>query len=315
MIYDDMERLITIVGPTAVGKTDVTLYLANILKSTVISGDAFQVYRHMNIGTAKPSLSEMETIKHHLIDILEPHGSYSVADFKHEAEKIISSENKAKHTPILSGGTGLYVQALLEGYQFTDTEPDPILRNTLDTLWIEKGLHGLQKYGEELAHKAGIQLHFTDKHRLYRAIELLLKGDALALAQQTKDGLRYDGPVIGLSRPRSELYARINLRVDQMIQHGLFEEVEHLRSLGISIHAQSMKGIGYKEVIPYLEGTVSREECIETIKQNTRRFAKRQITWYKRMPYIQWIYIEKDTSKKEIEEKSLHIIKSHYDSV
>lgn len=297
------------------GKTDLTLYLAEFMKSAVISGDAYQVYRHMDIGTAKPSASEMAKIKHYLINMLEPHVSYSVANFKREAEIIINSENKSGHIPILSGGTGLYVQALLEGYNFTDTVPDHSLRSELNAIFTTGGIEALKHHAEQMAMKEGLSLPFTDKHRLFRAIELMVKGDGAALAEQAKDGLRYDGPVIGLSRPREELYERINLRVDTMVETGLFKEVEHLRELNVDVDAQAMRAIGYKEVIPYLNGNISKIECIEAIKQNTRRFAKRQITWYKRMPYIQWIHIDKSTTKNDIQEQGIQIIKNHYDTI
>lgn len=305
-----MEKLITIVGPTAVGKTDLTIALAKKYNTSVISGDAYQVYRDLNIGTAKPTLEERQGVHHYLIDILNYNDSYNVATFQKEASDIIKIENSKSNTPILSGGTGLYVQALLEGYQFTSTAPNQDLRDKLNALYDEKGIEGLYEYAQILAKPHNINLPYKDKHRLFRTIELLTEGNIEGLKSQTKQGLSYDGPVIGLRRERSELYKRINLRVDIMVEQGLFEEVESLLKSGLDIDAQSMKGIGYKEVVSYLNGNLSKDDCINLIKQNTRHFAKRQITWYKRMPYIQWIDIASDTSSSEVFEKAVNIIEA-----
>ncbi len=295
-----MNKLITIVGPTAVGKTDLTLSLAEDLQTEVISGDAYQIYRGLSIGTAKPSKDELQRVPHHLIDILEPTEAYSVAEFQKQAEDLIIDLNREHKIPILSGGTGFYVQSLLEGYNFSGQAPDSELRKKLDTIVAEQGLEALVAYGQRLADKEHMELPFTDKHRLYRAIELMEAGDYDALRNQTKEGLRYEGPVIGLLRERELLYERINLRVDLMVQAGLWQEVEHLLDTGLSPDCQAFKGIGYKEVAEHLLGHCSKEEAIESIKQNTRRFAKRQITWYKRMPYIQWIMITPEMTSEDI---------------
>ncbi|WP_298705273.1 tRNA (adenosine(37)-N6)-dimethylallyltransferase MiaA [uncultured Veillonella sp.] len=290
-----MNQLITILGPTAVGKTELTLQLAECLSTSVISGDAYQVYRGLSIGTAKPNEQELQRATHYLIDCLEPNEEFSVALFQSEAHRIIAQENEAGRTPILSGGTGFYVQSLLEGFNFSPAGPNAALRERLNTLYGEAGLEGLKAYAQVLAKDKHIELQFTDKHRLYRAIELMEAGDYDALRKQTKEGVSYEGPVIGLRRDRDELYERINLRVDIMVEQGLFEEVEGLLQKGIDPHCQAFKGIGYKEVVEYFEQRLTKAEAISAIKQNTRRFAKRQITWYKRMPYIQWI----DCTKKD----------------
>lgn len=303
-----MERLITIVGPTAVGKTDLTLSLAQRHNGEVISGDAYQVYKGLNIGTAKPSLIELHTVPHHLIDILEPDDSYSVSQFQQGARQLISDINRKEGLPILSGGTGLYVQSLLENYNFNDIRPNEILRAELDVLYTKSGIEGLRRKAESLAIKGNIEIVFTDKHRLYRAIELMEAGEYKSLINQTKEGLSYKGPVIGLQRDRSDLYNRINLRVDMMVENGLFDEVSSLLNNGINPNCQAFKGIGYKEVVQYLQGHISKAESIDLIKKNTRHFAKRQITWYKRMPYIQWIDIDKTTSPMTILEKAERII-------
>ena len=303
-----MDKLITILGPTAVGKTNLTLRLAKTFGSSVISGDAYQVYRGLDIGSAKPSKEELAAVPHYLIDILEPHEAYSTALFQDQAQAIIKALNDKGQVPILSGGTGLYVQSLLENYQFSKKDPNVFLRQSLDRLYEEGGIEALRTYGDALAAKGHISLNFRDKHRLYRAIELMEVGDYQALTQQTKEGLSYQGPVLGLRRDRKSLYDRINLRVDLMIQAGLFQEVEALLDAGLDKKVQSLKGIGYKEVLDYLMGDLSQEACIETIKQNTRRFAKRQMTWYKRMPYIQWIDIDEGMTDDDIYNLALPLV-------
>ena len=305
-----IERLITIVGPTAVGKTDATLFLAEKLGSPVLSGDAYQVYRGLNIGSAKPSAEELSRVHHDLIDIRSPFESYHVADFQEEARNLILRYNEEGKIPILSGGTGLYVQSLLEGYAFSAVEKDEELRAYLDKLWNEKGQEGLLSYATELAKKEGITLPFTDKHRLFRAIELLLAGDVETLRSPSKNGLSYEGPVIGLIRDRKELYDRINLRVDLMVKAGLFEEVEALCKEGLTASHTSMKGIGYKEIFPYFEGHISKEVAIDLIKKNTRHFAKRQLTWYRRMPYIYWITISEDMTNEDVQKAVLRYVES-----
>lgn len=303
-----MNKLITIVGPTAVGKTALTLSLAEYLGTEVISGDAYQVYRGLNIGSAKPTVEELNLVKHHLIDIIEPYEKYSVAEFKVYAEELIKQINDLGKIPILSGGTGLYVQSLLENYNFAPTNINEALREKLNDIYLELGDEGLLDYAKSLASKYDLELPFTDKHRLYRAIELLEAGKVEYLINQTKQGLSYQGPVIGLRRERSDLYKRINLRVDLMLKDGLLAEVEYLYKNGLKEEHQAMKGIGYKEFLPYFSGECSLNEVIENIKKNTRHFAKRQITWYKRMPYIKWIDINSDVSENSILEKAKEII-------
>ena len=304
-----MNPLITIVGPTAVGKTDLTLDLAEQLHAEVISGDAYQVYKQFNIGTAKPSVDELNRVKHHLIDILEPNDSYSVSIFQDQAKEIIARLKDRNILPILSGGTGLYVQSLLENYNFNDVKPDEYLRAELDELYSTKGIEGLREYAFTLGKEQDIEIQYTDKHRLYRVIEILHNGDVDSLRNQTKDGLSYKGSVIGLMRDRDKLYERINLRVDMMFDVGLIEEVEQLIKSGVNPDCQAFKGIGYKEVVDYINGNITLDECRDLIKKNTRHFAKRQITWYKRMPYIEWIHIDSNTSKDFIFNKAMDLIR------
>lgn len=307
-----MKKLVTIVGPTAVGKTDLTLALAKRYNGEVISGDAYQVYKHLDIGTAKPTFDELDTIPHHLINILEPNDDYSVSIFQQQAQSLIDQLNDNHVLPILSGGTGLYVQSLLENYNFNDIKPNTALRNELDELYAKYGLDGLRQYAQNLAEKGGVEIRYTDKHRLYRAIELMTAGDYESLTRQTKKGLSYRGPVIGLQRERSDLYNRINRRVEIMFEKGLVDEVKQLLKNGLNPNCQAFKGIGYKEVVQYLEGLISYDACVDLIQKNTRHFAKRQITWYKRMPYIEWITIDSQTTEAEIYGMACNIIDSSF---
>ena len=307
-----MKKLITIVGPTAVGKTDLTLALAKRYHGEVISGDAYQVYKQLNIGTAKPTTDELAAVPHHLINILEPDDDYSVSIFQQQAKSLIDQLNDNHVVPILSGGTGLYVQSLLENYNFNDIKPNTVLRSELDELYAEYGIDGLRQYAQNLAEKGGIEIKYTDKHRLYRAIELMIAGDYETLIKQTKDGLSYKGPVIGLQRERSDLYDRINRRVEIMFDKGLVDEVNQLLKNGVNPNCQAFKGIGYKEAVQYLEGLISYDACVDLIQKNTRHFAKRQITWYKRMPYIKWITIDSQTTEAEIYGMACNIIDSSF---
>lgn len=308
-----MNRLITIVGPTAVGKTELTLSLAEQYNSEVISGDAYQVYRQLNIGTAKPSVEELSKVPHHLIDILNPEEDYSVSLFQQGGKAIIENLNGKGIIPILSGGTGLYVQSLLENYNFNDVKPNKDLREQLDTLFERDGIEGLRHEAQRLAELGNIEISYTDKHRLYRAIELMHAGQYESLVNQTKNGLSYKGPVIGLRRDRDDLYSRINLRVELMFSAGLVDEVKSILDKGIPADCQAFKGIGYKEVVEYLEGRISYDDCVDLIQKNTRHFAKRQITWYKRMPYIEWIDITKDTSSADILQRAKEMIRNTLD--
>ena len=286
-----MQRLIAIVGPTSVGKTKVSIDLARHLITDIISGDSMLVYRRLNIGTAKPTLEEQQGILHHLIDIVDPQQEYSVVDFQHQADKLIYTINAQGRIPILAGGTGLYVRALLEGYQFNPTAGDQQMRQELTALAQEKGSAHLHKLLLEVCPDKAAKLHPNDQRRIIRALEVYrTEGQATSEAAVCLPGeLRYNTLVIGLSMDRACLYERINQRVDAMIAAGLIEEVRQLIAQGITPAHQSMQGIGYKEVFQYLHGESDLTTTIITIKQATRQFAKRQLTWYRKMSYIQWV--------------------------
>lgn len=285
-----MERMIAVIGPTAVGKTKVSIDLAKMLRTEIISGDSMLVYKDMNIGTAKPTMDERSTICHHLIDILKPDEDFSVVQFTERAGQHITDINKQGTIPVLAGGTGLYVKALLEGYQFNPAPSDEALRLKLDNLAKEHGNQYLHDKLAQVVPTAAARLHPNDLRRIIRALEVYyLSGDTISqnkLSDQKE--LLYDALVIGLTMDRKLLYSRINQRVDLMMKEGLVDEVAALLERGIPTTCQAMQGIGYKEIVKYLQGEIDLVTAVDSIKQGTRNFAKRQLTWYRKMPYITW---------------------------
>jgi tRNA dimethylallyltransferase len=303
-----MNRLIVLLGPTAVGKTKISIALAQHLGTEIISGDSMLIYRGMNIGTAKPTTEEQCGIKHHLIDILEPDQEYSVVDFQQQASVIIDQLNKQGKIPILAGGTGLYVKALLEGYQFHEIPSDEAYRTYLTDIATQQGneqVHAMLAAVDPLAAK---RLHVNDLRRIIRSLEihhLTETGAYISTAAQTGSKpkkLQYEVLVIGLTMQRSMLYDRINQRVELMVTAGLVAEVTELLAQGLSVEAQSMQAIGYKEVVQYLQGKTTLVDMVQTIKQATRNFAKRQLTWYRKMPYIHWVAVDEEYSHVQIVE-------------
>lgn len=285
-----MESIIAVIGPTAVGKTKVSIDLAKKLQSEIISGDSMLVYQNMNIGTAKPDMAERANICHHLIDILQPSADFSVVEFKERASKHITAINAQGKIPVLAGGTGLYVKALLEGYQFNPTPSDDKLRAHLETLAAEHGNEFLHNMLAQAVPSAAARLHPNDLRRVIRALEVYqLSGDTISQNKLSPEPeLLYNTVVIGLTMDRGLLYNRINQRVDMMMEQGLVNEVAMLLESGVPIHCQAMQGIGYKEIIRYLQGETDLTTATDNIKQATRNFAKRQLTWYRKMPYITW---------------------------
>jgi len=288
-----MERLIVIIGPTAVGKTKLSIDLAQKLGSQIISGDSMLVYRGMDIGTAKPDLAERNGVIHQLIDILDPEQEFNVVDFQRYAQELITQINLQGLIPILAGGTGLYVRALLEGYQFNQAPSDELLRQKFVTLAAEHGNHYLHTLLAQVQPETAARLHPNDQRRIVRALEVYhLSGETVSQVKAAPSHLLYDAVVIGLAMERSALYERINRRVDLMIEQGLIDEVARLLEQGISPGCRAMQGIGYKEIVEHLSIVKDRLTAINDIKQATRNFAKRQMTFYRRMPYIAWFNVD-----------------------
>lgn len=285
-------RCIILTGPTAVGKTRLSIRLAKALNGSIISADSMQVYRHMNIGTAKITQEEMQGIPHYLVDCIEPEAGFNVALFQEMAnEAIVEIEVKGR-LPIIVGGTGFYIQALLKQVDFSESEGESPLR--------EKLLQDANTYGPEYLHHqlaacdpiSADVIHPNNIKRVIRALEFFHQtGEPISLhnlrAQEKQSPFIYAYFVLNDARPR--LYERIDRRVDQMIADGLEDEVRQLQSRGLTSEYISMKGLGYREWFPYFEGECTKEEVIEAIKQNTRHFAKRQLTWFRREKDICWI--------------------------
>lgn len=292
---DNREKLIVILGPTAVGKTSLSLALAKLYDTSVISGDAMTIYRGLDIGTAKPSFSDRKNIRHELIDIKAPDESYSVNDFQEMARKIIKDVNQKGRIPILAGGTGLYIKALLEDYDFSEQQGNEEYRDYLENLANLYGKSYVHAMLEALDKKTADRLHVNDFRRVVRALEVLhFKHKSISTFKvvDENDTIIYNAHVVGIRRNRNTLYERINKRVDDMISMGLENEVRHLLSAGVPRTSQAMHAIGYKEMVSYIDGEISLDDAISLIKQNTRHFAKRQITWYKKMPYIKWYDVD-----------------------
>lgn len=290
-----MNEIIAIIGPTAVGKTALSFKLAERFQTELVSADAYQVYKGMDIGTAKATKDELATYRHHLIDIIEPNEDFSAAAFQEAARTTIEDLHERGKIPILVGGTGLYVQSLLEGYEFKAKRHSKEEQQAASSRIAALSEEELKAYITEKTGYEPPDWHelLSNSHRLVRLVGAIEKGDgAAAVMPQKAGGLLYHAFVIGLSLPRQVLYERIEKRIDAMIEAGWIDEVQQLLQDGVSPEAQAMKAIGYKELVLYLDGQLSLEAASELIKKRTRHFAKRQMTWFKRMPYIRWY--EKD---------------------
>ena len=284
------ERLVVLIGPTAVGKTALSLALARRLDAEIISGDSMLFYRGFDIGTAKPTKEERAAVPHHFIDILAPEASFNVMDFQRLAREEIGRIAARGRLPLVVGGTGLYIKSLLEGYVFNETSGDRAYREKLERLAQEKGkafVHGLL---QEADPEAAARLHINDFRRVVRALEVASLGNEHISEQREAAGgeLAYDAYVIGLRRERQALYARIEERVDAMLEAGLADEVRSLLAEGVPRDCPAMKGIGYREMLAYLAGSMDLPLAAEEIKKATRHFAKRQLTWFRKMPYVHW---------------------------
>ena len=267
-----MKKVLFILGPTGVGKSEVGIKLAQIFNGEIISADSVQVFRELNIGSAKVSKKEMGNIKHHAIDILPPQAKFSVFEFVKLTKDLIEQISAKGKNPIIVGGTGLYVKALTEGYDFGGESVPQQSREDIDKMTNEELANLLKSLNPEILNK----IDLNNKRRLVRAVEIAREGKKVS-----KNKCEYDFLVLALVQPREQLYKKINDRVDLMIKKGLIEEVKGLKEKGLTLENQSMSAIGYKEIYSYLEGQCTLEEAINLIKQHTRNYAKRQITFMK----------------------------------
>ena len=286
-------RLLAVVGSTASGKSAVAVELAKRLGGEIVSCDSMQVYRGMNVGTAKPTAEEMGGIAHHLIDVADADENFNCADYVALAQKAIEDIHARGKLPILCGGTGLYLDSLLRG-GFEETQSDPALRQRLFDYAAEHGNHALHKRLREVDPESADVIHENNVKRVVRALEIyestgMTKTEADRHTREIDPP--YDATVIGLHYPEREiLYGRIDRRVDEMLANGLLEETRGLYEAGVFVqNATAAQAIGYKELLGVLEGTDTLEYATETLKRATRRYAKRQITWFSAKPYVQWI--------------------------
>lgn len=291
MTTDNKPKLLVLLGPTAIGKTALSLEIASHFGAEIISGDSMQVYRGMDIGTAKIRPEEMRGIPHHLIDIHEPEEPYSVAEFQEQAGALIQEIGNRGKLPFIVGGTGLYIESLCYGFQFSAAPADEAFRAEQEA-YAE--MHGAQALHDRLAAvdpDSARRLHPNDRRRIIRALEIqhLTKTTlSESLASQEKQS-PYDLLLIGLTMDRQMLYNRIEDRIDDMLAAGLVAEVEELLRRGCHRGLVSMQGLGYKEIAAYLEGEMTYEEAVTLLKRDTRRFAKRQLSWFRHMKDIRWV--------------------------
>ena len=288
--------LIILTGPTAVGKTSLSIQLAKTIGGEIISADSIQVYKKMDIGTAKIKREEMEGIPHYLIDVLEPDEEFNVVRFQKMAKEAMEKIYENGHIPIIVGGTGFYIQALLYDIDFNDTESESSYREELQQYADTYGAIALHERLKQIDEESANKIHPNNVKRVIRAIEYFEQtGEPISKhnEEQAQKESSYNFLYIVLDQDRDILYKRIDLRVDQMIEEGLVKEVKQLIESGYTKELVSMQGLGYKEFIPYFEGEISLEQAIYTLKRDTRHFAKRQITWFKREKDVIWL------SKKE----------------
>ncbi|MBU3142030.1 tRNA (adenosine(37)-N6)-dimethylallyltransferase MiaA [Clostridium sp. CF012] len=295
-----MKDLFILAGPTAIGKTEISIKLAQRLNGEIISADSMQIYKSMDIGSGKISKEDMNGVPHHLLDIIEPSENFSVAEFKEKAETAIELITNKNKLPMLVGGTGFYINSLIYNYSFAETIKDEEYRDYLTKLAVTEGnehVHSLLKVIDEESFN---KLYPNDLKRVIRALEVYrISGKPMSVFKEEQNilDIPYNVYYFVLNMDRQKLYSRINSRVDVMVKNNLVQEVIELKKMGYNSDMQSMKGIGYKELLYYLNHEISLDEAIEMIKQGSRNYAKRQLTWFRKDPRINWI--NKDDFKSD----------------
>jgi len=279
------DKLIILAGPTASGKTSVSIDLAKRIGGEIISADSMQVYRGMDVGTAKIKADEMQGVKHYLINVLDPTEDFNIVKFQDMVKYSIEEIKRNGHIPILVGGTGFYIQSVIYDIDFDTQDDNGDIRKALEEEYDKMGADFMYEKLKKIDSVSAENIHKNNKKRIIRAIEYFLINNTLISEHnesQRKNDSPYDFRFFVLNPPRDILYDRINQRVDKMVEEGLVREVKDLKNAGLSIENISMQGIGYKEILEYLNGVATLEEAIDNIKQNTRHMAKRQVTWFKR---------------------------------
>jgi tRNA dimethylallyltransferase len=295
-----MLKLLAVVGPTAAGKSDLAIDIAEKLNGEIISCDSMQIYKGLDIGSGKLKLEDRKGILHHMLDIVDIGENYSVAQFAGTAKQLIEEINSRGKLPILAGGTGLYYQAVVDNYEFFSLEKRKDIRRKWEKIISDKGLNDV--YAELLKIDPGYasKISANDKKRIVRALEVYeLTGKPFS-EQQKKTALNYDLRVIGLNVERQELYGRINRRVDRMLERGLLDEVLFLMEQGYGFENNAMHALGYKQMLYYYKGLSSYEETVAAIKKETRNYAKRQLTWFKKDKRIQWVNVDSEDDRGSV---------------
>ena len=294
--------LVVLTGPTAVGKTKLSITLAKALGGEIISADSMQVYKHMDIGSAKITEKEMDGVPHHLIDVLSPFEEFHIVRFQELAKKAMEDIYSRGRIPVFVGGTGFYIQAITKDIDFTEGEEDKQYREELSRLAAEKGNEFLHEMLRNIDPKSAEEIHANNVKRVIRALEFY-KENGFPIAQHNEEQKQNETPYnlayFVLNAPRDLLYERIDRRVDEMMENGLVKEVQKLKDMGCRREMTSMQGLGYKEILSFLEGEVPLEEAVRILKRDTRHFAKRQLTWFRRESDVIWVDKDKFSFDEE----------------
>lgn len=306
----EKRQIIVVAGPTAVGKTKYAIEAALACGGEVVSCDSMQLYQYMDIGSAKPTPEEQARVKHYLVDQIDPQEAFSVAEYQKLAKDAIEEIFRKGKTPVIAGGTGLYLNSLLYDMDFSNAPQDSALRSQLEQEAEEQGPEFIHNKLKEADPVAAERIHPNNVKKVIRALEGALSGNPIGDFRSVQTRCSdYDAVLIGLTRDRAELYERINLRVDILVEQGLFEEVKGLLERGLTEADISMKGIGYKEIIGCFNGQYSQDEAIDLIKKNTRHLAKRQLTWFRRYEDMHWINISEYASDEDAIEEMIKWLK------
>lgn len=294
--------LVVLTGPTAVGKTKLSITLAKALGGEIISADSMQVYKHMDIGSAKITEKEMDGVPHHLIDVLSPFEEFHIVRFQELAKKAMEDIYSRGRIPVFVGGTGFYIQAITKDIDFTEGEEDKQYREELSRLAAEKGNEFLHEMLREVDKKSAEEIHANNVKRVIRALEFY-KENGFPISQHNEEQKQNETPYnlayFVLNAPRDLLYERIDRRVDEMMKNGLVKEVQKLKDMGCRREMTSMQGLGYKEILSFLDGEIPLDEAVRILKRDTRHFAKRQLTWFRRESDVIWVDKDKFSFDEE----------------
>ena len=308
--------LIILTGPTAVGKTALSIELAKDLNAEIISADSMQIYEYMDVGSAKVTKEEMDGVIHHLIDEVKPDYAFSVSEFQKRANKYIKDIDDRGKKVLVTGGTGLYLNSLIYDMDFAKSNSNSKLREELELELKENGIDYMHEKLRALDEDAANRIHKNNTKRVIRALEVCLDGKKMQdFSTELKYNENYQPIIIVLNRDREVLYERINKRVDLMMENNLIDEVKHLLDIGYDKNLISMQGIGYKEIVKYLEGEYSLDEAIELTLRDSRRYAKRQITWFKRYKESKWFDLDKYDNSEILKEDILNYIENIFKNV